>query len=91
MESVTVSSIVVAVFAANCTMHLWHVRVRDAMTGTLIPIAAVSRNGDLMQCIVALNYSLVAVAVSVASVTALLSVARALDVTRSTLDAIVDH
>ena len=91
MEIVSVSSIVIVEFAANCTMHLWHARVHGVMAGTLIPIAAVSRNGDLMLCMAALNCSLVAVAGSVASVTDKLFLARVHDVTKGTLVPIADH
>jgi hypothetical protein len=91
MEIVLVSSIVTVQFAANCTMHLWHARVHGVMAGTPIPIAAVSRNGDLMLCMTALNCSLVAVAGGAASVTVKLFLARVHVVSKVTLVPIADH
>ena len=91
MENVIVSSIVIVEYAVNCTMHLWHARVHGVIAGTLMSIAAVSRNGDLMLCMTALNCLLVEVAGSVASATIKLFLARVDGVSMGTLVPIADH
>jgi hypothetical protein len=91
MENVIVSYIVIVEYAAKCTIHLWHARVHGVIAGTLIPIAAVSSNGDLMLCMTVLICSLVEVAGSVANVTIKLFLARVDDVSKGTLVPIADH
>ncbi len=79
-------------FAAKVTLPSSHVRcVHDALTGILIPIVTVLRNGDLFQCMAALSCLLVVVAGYAASVTVEFSAARVLNVMNSTLGAIVDR